>query len=189
MRFEKITYDQWLTEMSKYFGKLDDKTVSEIKKMYDDIKLPQRATKHSAGYDFFIPADINIPMEQYALIPTGVRWVCDKEEDKDKVLMLYPRSGQGFKTGMRLANTVGVIDADYYEADNGGHIMVKMYNPMNLHSNPTGNIKIEGGTAFAQGVITKFYTCDDEEDVETERTGGMGSTDEPVDVEYKEVNE
>lgn len=178
MRFEKITYDQWLTEMTKYFGGLDENTTKEVKKMYENIKLPKRATKHSAGYDFFIPSDLNIPMEQYALIPTGVRWVCDNDEDKNKVLMIYPRSGLGFKTGMRLANTVGVIDADYYEADNEGHIMIKMYNPMGLHTNPTGNVKIESGTAFAQGVITQYYTVDDEDEIVDKRTGGMGSTDE-----------
>jgi dUTP pyrophosphatase len=177
MHFEKITYDQWLKDMTKYFGGLDEKTTEEVSNMYNDIKLPKRATKHSAGYDFFIPANLLIPMEENVVIPTGIRWVCDKEEDKNKVLSIYPRSGLGFKTGIHLMNTVGIIDADYYEADNEGHIMIKMCNPMGLHTNPRGNIEIKIGEAFAQGIITQFYACDNEEEVTAERTGGMGSTD------------
>jgi dUTP pyrophosphatase len=177
MHFEKITYNQWLTDMTKYFGGLNEEKTEEISNMYKDIKLPKRATKYSAGYDFFIPANLLIPMEENVVIPTGIRWVCDKEEDKNKVLSIYPRSGLGFKTGIHLMNTVGIIDADYYEADNEGHIMIKMCNPMGLHTNPRGNIEIKIGEAFAQGIISKFYTCDDEEKVETQRTGGMGSTD------------
>lgn len=177
MRFEKISYEQWVTEISKYFGNLNDEVMHEIKQMYEDIKLPQRATKHSAGYDFFIPADIEIPMEQYALIPTGIRWICDNDEDTNKVMMIYPRSGLGFKTGTRLANTCGIIDADYYQSDNEGHIMIKLYNPMNLHSVPNGNINIKKGDAFVQGIITKFYTCDNEVEITQERNGGIGSTD------------
>lgn len=177
MHFEKITYDQWIKDMTKYFGGLDEKTTEEVSNMYKDIKLPKRATKHSAGYDFFIPANLLIPMEENVVIPTGIRWVCDKEEDKNKVLSIYPRSGLGFKTGIHLMNTVGIIDADYYEADNEGHIMIKMCNPMGLHTNPRGNIEIKIGEAFAQGIISEFYTCDNEEKVETQRTGGMGSTD------------
>ena len=177
MHFEKITYNQWLTDMTKYFGGLNEEKTEEISNMYKDIKLPKRATKHSAGYDFFIPANLLIPMEENVVIPTGIRWVCDKEEDKDKVLSIYPRSGLGFKTGIHLMNTVGIIDADYYEADNEGHIMIKMCNPMGLHTNPRGNIEIKIGEAFAQGIITQFYACDNEEEVTAERTGGMGSTD------------
>ena len=75
-------------------------------------------------------------------------------------------------------NTVGIIDADYYNADNEGHILINIYNPMNLHSTPTGNIQIKSGEAIVQGVITKFYTCDDEEEVTKERKSGIGSTNE-----------
>ena len=114
MHFEKITYDQWLKDMTKYYGGLDENKTEEVSNMYKDIKLPKRATKHSAGYDFFIPANLLIPMEENVVIPTGIRWVCDKEKDKNKVLSIYPRSGLGFKTGIHLMNTVGIIDADYY---------------------------------------------------------------------------
>ena len=69
------------------------------------------------------------------------------------------------------------IDADYWEGDNEGHIMLKIYNPMNLHSEPTGHLQVKSGEAIVQGVITQYYTCDDEEEIVDERKGGMGSTD------------
>ena len=178
MHFERISREQWTKDVLD-IARVDKPTKEELEKInaiYENIKIPRRATKHSAGIDFFMPDNVIIPMEGYGLVPTGVRWVCDKEEDKDKVLQIYPRSGMGFRTGVRLANTVGIIDADYYNADNEGHIMIKMYNPLGLHTTPTGNIQIKANEAFAQGIITKFYTCDEDE-VEEERTGGFGSTD------------
>ena len=180
MHFEKISREQWTKDLIDLYG-LEEPTkehYEEINKLYDNIVLPKRATKHSAGYDFFVSGDVLIPMEQSGVIPSGVRWVCDNEEDKNKVLQIYPRSGIGFRTGMRLMNTVGIIDADYYNADNEGHILINIYNPMNLHSTPTGNIQIKSGEAIVQGVITKFYTCDDEEEVTKERKSGIGSTNE-----------
>ena len=179
MHFEKITREQWVKDAVNLLS-LEHPTAEnfrDINKLYDNIKLPKRATKHSAGYDFYVSGDVIIPMEESGIIPTGIRWVCDKEEDKNKVLQLYPRSGIGFKTGVRLMNTVGIIDADYWEGNNEGHIMLKIYNPMNLHSNPTGHLQIKDGEAIVQGVITEYHTCDNEEEIVEKRTGGMGSTD------------
>ena len=178
MHFKKISREQWTKDMLELYGIKEPtkEQLSEINDLYDGIKLPSRATSHSAGYDFFVSGDAIVCMEQSGIIPTGVRWVCDQDEDKNKVLQIYPRSGIGFKTGVRLMNTVGIIDADYYNADNEGHIMIKLYNPMNLHSNPTGHLKIKDGEAIVQGVITQYYVCDNEENIETKRTGGMGST-------------
>lgn len=180
MHFAKISREQWTKDLMDLYGfeHPSKEQLEEINRLYDEIKLPRRATKYSAGYDFFVAGDVMIPMEQSGVIPSGVKWVCDAEEDKDKVLQIYPRSGIGFKTGVRLMNTVGIIDADYWEGDNEGHIMFKLYNPMNLHSNPTGHLRVNNGEAIVQGVITKYYTCDDEEEITEERKGGMGSTDE-----------
>ena len=179
MHFEKITREQWVKDMVNLysFESLLEENLEKINKLYDNIKLPKRATKYSAGYDFYVSGDAFLPAENSGIILTGIRWVCDKEEDKNKVLQIYPRSGIGFRTGVRLMNTVGIIDADYWEGDNEGHIMLKIYNPMNLHSDPTGHLQVKNGEAIVQGVITQYYTCDDEEEVVEERTGGMGSTD------------
>ena len=173
MHFEKITREQWVKDMVNLLS-LEHPTaedLKEINKLYDGIKLPKRATKYSAGYDFYVSGDGAIPIGDSVIIPTGIRWVCDKEEDKNKVLQIYPRSGIGFKTGLRLMNTVGIIDADYWEGNNEGHIMVKLYNPMDSH------LHIKDGDAIVQGVITEYHTCDNEEEIVEKRTGGMGSTD------------
>lgn len=173
MHFEKITREQWVKDAVNLLS-LEHPTgedFKEINKLYDGIKLPKRATKYSAGYDFYASGEVIIPPRDSGIIPTGIRWVCDKEEDKNKVLQLYPRSGIGFRTGVRLMNTVGIIDADYWEGNNEGHIMVKLHNPMDSH------LYINDGDAIVQGVITEYHTCDDEEEIVEKRTGGMGSTD------------
>lgn len=68
---------------------------------------PRRGTKHSAGYDFISPVEIVIPAHKMAKIPTGVKAAMNEDE----ILSIYPRSSIGFKTGIRLANTVGIVDA------------------------------------------------------------------------------
>ena len=173
MHFEKITREQWVKDVinSYQLEYLTEGHFEKINKLYDGIKLPKRATKYSAGYDFYVSGDVAILSKDSYIIPTGIRWVCDKEEDKNKVLQIYPRSGMGFKTGVRLMNTVGIIDADYWEGNNEGHIMLKLYNPMG------SPLHVEAGEAIVQGVITEYHTCDDEEEIVEKRTGGMGSTD------------
>ncbi len=133
---------------------------------YDGIRLPMRATAHSAGYDFFAPQDVFLPAGGSAVVKTGIRALMTP----GWVLMIFPRSGLGFKLGLRLANTVGVIDGDYAAADNEGHIMIKLTNP-GEHS-----VTLSAGTAIAQGVFLPYgITFDDEAD--GERHGGFGSTD------------
>lgn len=173
MHFEKITREQWVKDvMNSYqLEYLTEGHFEKINKLYDGIKLPKRATKYSAGYDFYVNGDTPLPSRGFTVIPTGIRWVCDKEEDKNKVLQIYPRSGIGFRTGVRLMNTVGIIDADYWEGNNEGHIMLKLYNPMD------SSFEVKDGDAIVQGVITEYHTCDNEEEIVEKRTGGMGSTD------------
>ena len=130
-------------------------------------KLPERSTKHSAGYDFFAPTVIIIePHEQTKLMFTDIK----VRLDKDKVLMLYPRSSLGMK-GIALANTVGIIDSDYFYSDNEGHIFAKITND----TNEGKTVEIEAGTGFMQGIFVEYgITMDDE--VSTVRNGGLGST-------------
>ena len=90
----------------------------------DALRLPKRATAGSAGYDFFAPAGFALDPGGTVKIPTGVRAVIRP----GWVLMLFPRSGLGFRYRLQLNNTVGVIDADYAGADNEGHIFVKLTN-------------------------------------------------------------
>jgi len=133
----------------------------------NQIRLPQRATTGSAGYDFFSPADFELKPGETILLPTGVR----ARMDEGWVLLLYPRSGLGFKYRLQLNNTVGVIDSDYFGAKNEGHIMLKLTND----SNEGKTLTVRAGDAVAQGVFTPFgITVDDS--ATAQREGGFGST-------------
>ena len=142
-------------------------TDAEIDELYDQVKLPARATKGSAGYDFYSPMTFNISPGRELLIPTGIR----VEMEEDWVLMLYPRSGLGFKYRLQLNNTVGIIDSDYFYAENEGHIMVRITNDSKVGM----ELRVDRGMGFIQGVFLEYgLTTDDATD--TVRTGGFGST-------------
>jgi dUTP pyrophosphatase len=167
-KFEKVSDAQYITDITGYAltdEELDAETMEGLQEELYEIKLPQRKTEFSAGYDFHMPCSFTLYPHDTLTIPTGVR--CYLENDK--VLQIYPRSGLAFKYGMHLANGVGIIDADYVYADNEGHIMIKLVNPSDKE------IDFEKGDAFAQGIITQYFkTVDD--NTTTLRTGGMGST-------------
>ena len=161
-KFYKVSFEQFKNDMSDF--NLD---IEKLKEIYENIGLPRRATLGSAGYDFKAPIDINLEPGKTLKVPTGIR--C--EMPIDYVLMIYPRSGLGFKYRMQLNNTVGVIDSDYFNALNEGHIMIKITNDTN--ENKTINVK--QGDGFAQGIFMSYgITIDDE--VNDVRTGGFGST-------------
>ena len=154
-KFTHVSEAQYLEAMSGREGFLP----------LTEIALPKRATAGSAGYDFVSPLDVTIPAGGTALIPTGIR----AEMEPGWVLLLFPRSSLGFKYGMRLSNTVGVIDSDYAFAKNEGHIMVKLRNPL------SGPVTIGRGERVCQGVFLPYGTAEEDE-VLTGRTGGFGST-------------
>ena len=162
IKFEKVSFKQFLKSVRDIFGfAISDEAVKEI---YDNIKLPQRGTSGSAGYDIFAPIDISFFPNSYQVIPTGIRFVTDSDSI---FLGLFPRSGLGFKYQSHLANSIAIIDSDYQYSDNEGHIMVKM----------TGEkpFEIEAGKAFCQGVILPYLTVDGD-NVNNVRNGGFGST-------------
>lgn len=133
-----------------------------------DINLPKRSTKYSAGYDFEAAEDIIIPAgsEIPTLIKTGIKAYMEEGE----VLMLFNRSSNPKKKGLVLANSVGVIDKDYYEnEDNDGHIMFAF---LNIKKE---DVEIKKGERIGQGVFMNFNTSDDD-NAEGERKGGFGST-------------
>ena len=137
---------------------------------YDNIKLPVQATSGSAGHDFFLPHDITIPFGGYVTVPTGIRVILENDE----VLYIIPRSGLGFKYGLSLANTIGVIDSDYSKSDNEGHIFVKIVNASPLSEGK--DITLKKGDAFCQGIIQKYMVADGAESNNI-RNGGFGSTE------------
>jgi dUTP pyrophosphatase len=154
-KFEKISEKQF------------KKDVGDFPSVYNAIKLPKRATKRSAGNDFFAPHTIILDPGITAKIPTGIR----VSLDDDKVLVVVPRSSLGFKYRLQLDNTLGVIDADYYDSDNEGHIWLKITND----SKDGKQLVIKQGEAFAQGIILQYFKTDDD-DADGVRNGGFGST-------------
>jgi len=170
-KFEKVSFEQFKSDWLEVFDYMPVEWQDEIiKTIYDNIVLPKRATSGSAGYDFFCPISIEIPYDESITIPTGIR--C--KIDNGWVLTAYPRSGLGFKFGLRLANTVGIIDSDYYGAKNEGHIFVKLVNDSTLGKNK--QFQICAGAAMFQGVFLP-YGIAEEDNVESTREGGFGSTD------------
>ena len=160
-KFEKVSFEQFQSGFDGEF------TMEEIKEMYANLQLPKRATKGSAGYDFYAPFDITLNPGQTIKIPTGIR----ASMEDGWVLKLYPRSGLGFKFRLQLNNTVGIIDSDYYHSSNEGHIFAKITND----SNEGRVVEIKKNTGFIQGIFLEYgITYDDM--VEEIRDGGFGST-------------
>ena len=158
-RFEIVSFDQ-------FKNSFEDKNDDEIKKIYESLSIPKRATKGSAGYDFYAPFDICLAPGQTIKIPTGIRVYMEE----NYVLKLYPRSGLVFKYRLQLNNKVGIIDSDYYEnEDNDGHFMFAYYNFFDH------DVEIKKGDPIGQLIFMKYLTADND-NAQGERKGGFGST-------------
>lgn len=163
-QFFKVSEQNFIESMKEDFPEY---TEADIKDMYESLALPKRATKGSAGYDFYAPFAFSLPPGSTIKIPTGIRVKINEEW----VLKLYPRSGLGFKYRLQMNNTVGIIDSDYYYSDNEGHIFAKITND----SNEGKTLEIGAGTGFMQGIFVEYgITVDD--DADGIRNGGFGST-------------
>ena len=163
-RFHKVSEKRFLEDWKDAFGEVQEE---EVQKIYGDIRLPQRATSGSAGYDFFSPVDFTLQPGETVKIPTGIR----VEMEPNWVLKCYPRSGLGFKFRLQMNNTVGIIDSDYFYSDNEGHIFAKLTND----TNEERTVALKAGTGFMQGIFVEYgITFDD--DVTDIRNGGLGST-------------
>lgn len=154
-KFEVISINQF----NKDFKDTDTK--------YDDIIIPKRSTKFSAGYDFYMPYDLTIKKNEVVLIPTGIKVMLNSDE----FLGIYIRSSLGFKYNLRMCNQVGIIDSDYYNnSSNEGHIFVKLKNEGD------NDIILKKYDRYVQGIIQKYYIVDNEKEVEDIRVGGIGSS-------------
>lgn len=163
--FQKVSFEEYKKARKKMFTVEGEYSDEELFEEWKNIKLPQRATKGSAGYDFSIPMTVEFYDEDggSALIPTGIR----AKIAEGWVLMLFPRSGLGTKYGFGLDNTVGIIDSDYFHADNEGHIMAKAH--------VSSHLKLDSGERFMQGVFLPYGVASNGNST-TERHGGFGST-------------
>ena len=154
-RFHPVSEEQYRKDMGEREGYMP----------VNEIPVPKRSTRGSAGYDFVSPVETVIPAGGKAVIPTGIR--CEMREGW--VLMLFPRSGLGFRHQIRLSNTAGIIDSDYAFAENEGHILVSLRNPTDR------DLVIARGDRFCQGIFLPFGLAEEEEELPG-RTGGFGST-------------
>ena len=160
----QVSPEQFKKDWIDTFGLDEEANIEEI---YENIKLPRRATAGSAGYDFFAPVRLILAPGETIKIPTGIR----VEMEPEWVLKCYPRSGLGFKYRLQLNNTVGIIDSDYFYSDNEGHMFSKITNDTNEEK----TIDIAQGEGFMQGIFVEYgITLDD--DVTDVRNGGFGST-------------
>ena len=154
-KFEIISINQF----NKDFKNIDTK--------YEDIIIPKRSTKFSAGYDFYMPYDLTVKKNEVVLIPTGIKVMLDSDE----FLRIYIRSSLGFKYNLRMCNQVGIIDSDYYNnPSNEGHIFLKLKNEGD------NDIILKKYDRYVQGIIQKYYIVDNENEIEDIRVGGIGSS-------------
>ena len=161
--FEKVSFEQFASAMKVEFGIGD----AEAKMMYDLIDLPVRATAGSAGYDFKSPINFTLAPGSSVKIPTGIR----VKIDEGWWLCCAPRSGLGCKYRMQLDNTIGVVDSDYYNSDNEGHIYAKITND----SKENKELVVWMGDRFMQTIFIPYgITYSDA--AEGVRNGGWGST-------------
>ena len=145
----------------------------EIAKGFEDkgINLPVRKTNNAAGYDIEAAEDTIIPAfkpgQKPTLVKTGLKAYCEPDE----FYMLCNRSSNPGKRGLVMANSVGIIDSDYYEnEDNDGHFMFAFYNFFDH------DVEIKKGEAIGQAIFMKYLKVDDD-NAEGTRKGGFGSTD------------
>ena len=152
-KFEKVSKEQWMKDVMK-----EDE--------YENVKLPLRATKGSAGYDFYATRDFSLWSGDTIKLATGIR----VKIEEGWVLLIAPKSGLGFKYKLQLDNTLGIVDQDYYYSDNEGHIFIKMtcYGERPLH--------IKAGQAIAQGFFVPYGITEDDNATGI-RNGGFGSTE------------
>ena len=165
-RWEKVSFEQFAADWQKYMTDYP-RTEEELRAVYDAVKLPVRATSGSAGYDITAPVTITLKPGESLRVPTGLRvWM-----EEGWVLMIFPRSGMGYRYRLQMDNTAGIVDADYYGADNEGHILTQV----SIDTREDKTLTVPAGTGFVQGLFMPFgVTVDDA--AEGIRRGGFGST-------------
>ena len=168
MRFLRVSYSVFADDMEKY--KPVQITQEKLFDAWNGIRIPERATEYSAGYDIRIPIDITIPAGERRIIPTGIRAVFSPEELDTWHLQMYVRSSVGIRDGIVLMNGTGIIDPDYQFSDNQGDMMLALINTSSR------SVRYKAGDRICQAVfaIHGLVYGDKAEGV---RRGGIGSTD------------
>ena len=167
MRFEKVSLETFKKEMSR--NGLAWMTEVEVEEAWEGIKLPERKTKGSAGYDFVLPVDVVVWANSSVIIPSGIKVFFD-EDEQDYHLELHVRSSTGIRRGCVLSNGTAIVDSDYYgNEDNEGCVLIALYNRDDY------NKKFLKGERVMQGVFIKHRLIEGDR-AEGKRTGGVGSS-------------
>lgn len=167
MHFEKVKYEAFEHDMMQY--RPINFLGGEVKAAYDNIKLPERKTKYSCGYDVKTPVDIAIQSHQSIVIPTGIKAVFNEDEMQTWCLKLYARSSVGIKDKVVITNSVGLIDSDFQFSNNDGDMLIALTNM----SDETK--KYKAGDRVCQAVF-EIYGITSDDKASGERRGGVGST-------------
>ena len=162
-KFEKVSIKQFVSDFNECIGG----NVAAARMLYDNIAIPRRATAGSAGYDMITPFSFTLAPGESVKIPTGLRI----RMQPGWMLLILPKSGLGSRFRLQLDNTMGLIDSDYYDASNEGHIMV----PVTNDSKSGKTLTLEAGKAFVQAVLVPYGITEDDS-AEGVRQGGFGST-------------
>ena len=165
--FYKVSFNQFKKDYLNLFPN-NNISEGEIKEMYDNIKLPNRATSGSAGYDFYLPFEITLKAGEQITIPTGIRF----KSEQEYALFIFSKSGLGTRNRLQLNTTVSIIDSDYYFSDNEGHMMFRIIHDS---KNPEDELKLNQGKGFLQGVFIA-YGITESDNASGIRNGGFGST-------------
>lgn len=181
--FEKTTFGSFLRDVKKsdlliesiYRHKEDNVDIVQyIKSCYDNITLPKRKTQYSAGYDFSCPFNIDLRPGEIIKIPTGIK----AHMPENLFLSINIRSSLGIKRQLRICNSVGIIDCDYYDnPSNEGDIIIALKDE---RSNDTPSYifnKIKANECIVQGIFLPYYITENDNSTEI-RVGGIGSTSE-----------
>lgn len=178
MRFEKVSLENFRNDIAaqpQYHyesgGTIwDPVRIDRVQteEVLASLKLPQRQTAGSAGFDFYLPSGVIFPPKRTTIVPTGV--CCNL--DPQTVLLVVIRSSAAIKRGLQLVNAIGVIDSDYYgNPDNGGDIILAIHNSSNEA------VAYPAGDRIAQGIVVPCSIGADTFPLPAiERLGGIGST-------------
>ena len=165
--FYKVSFDQFKADFINIFPNTN-KTEEQLKELYDNIKLPERATKCSAGYDFFLPFDISLKAGEEITIPTGIRFW----SKKDYAMLFMSKSGLGSRNRLQLNTAISIIESDYFYSDNEGHLLARI-----IHDSRKKDdiLNLSAGKGYLQGVFVRFGITKSDR-ASGKRNGGFGST-------------
>lgn len=168
MRFEKVKYKAFFEDILKHSPR-ESITMKQIDNAYKSIKLPERRTEYSAGYDIRTPIDFSIKAGGKIVVPTGIKVIFDDDELSTWHLQMYVRSSIGIRDGVVLMNGTGIIDSDYQFGKNDGDMVLALWNTSDK------TVKYKAGDRICQAVFS-IHGRTVNDSVTEKRTGGIGST-------------